>query len=204
MSHQPTIDPTASIDPTATVGVGTYIWGLVQVRENASVGSECVISRGAYVGPGVQVGDRCKIKNDALVFEPAVLEDGVFVGPAAVLTNDTYPRAVTPDGLLKTAADWDPVGVTIRTGAAIGARAVCVAPVDIGAWAVVAAGAVVTKDVPEFALMVGVPAHRVGWVGRHGVPLRRRDDGRFECPRSGDLYAEVGDRLVAMHGNSHP
>ena len=127
------------------------------MREGARVGEDCIIGRGAYVGPGVVVGDRCKIQNHALLYEPAVLEDGVFVGPAVVFTNDYFPRAVTPEGLLKSADDWHAVGVTVRTGASIGARAVCIAPVTIGAWAMVAAGAVVTSDVAPFALVVGRP-----------------------------------------------
>ena len=99
------------------------------MREDAVLGENCVVGRGAYIGTGVQMGDNCKVQNYALVYEPAVLGDGVFIGPAVVLTNDTYPRAVNPDGSLKTAHDWEPVGVTIGDGASIGARAVCVAPV---------------------------------------------------------------------------
>jgi acetyltransferase-like isoleucine patch superfamily enzyme len=122
------------------------------------------------------------------VYEPARLGDGVFVGPAAVLTNDEYPRAVTPDGRLKSGDDWHAVGVVVGEGAAIGARAVCVAPVTIGRWALVAAGAVVVKDVPDFALVVGVPARQHGWVGRAGVPLQPKDDGTFVCPSTGAQY----------------
>jgi acetyltransferase-like isoleucine patch superfamily enzyme len=140
------------------------------------------------------MGDNCKVQNYALVYEPAVLEAGVFIGPAVVLTNDTYPRAINPDGSLKSAHDWEPVGVTIRTGAAIGARAVCVAPVTIGAWATVAAGAVVTKDVPDHALMAGVPARRIGWVGKAGVPLQV-DGDEFVCPATGARYEAAGDGL---------
>jgi acetyltransferase-like isoleucine patch superfamily enzyme len=145
----------------------------------------------------VVIGDRCKIQNHALVYEPAVVEDGAFVGPAAVFTNDYFPRSVTPDGALKSADDWHAVGVTVRTGASIGARAVCVAPVTVGAWAMVAAGAVVTKDVPDFALVVGVPARRIGWVGHAGVPLEDAGDGRLTCPETGRSYREDGDGLVA-------
>jgi UDP-2-acetamido-3-amino-2,3-dideoxy-glucuronate N-acetyltransferase len=181
------IAPSADVAASARIGDGTSIWHLAQVRENAELGEGCVIGRGAYIGSGVRLGKYCKVQNYALVYEPADLADGVFIGPAAVLTNDTYPRAVNPDLSLKSASDWQAVGVTIHEGAAIGARAVCVAPVTIGRWATVAAGAVVTKDVPDFALVVGVPARRVGWVGKAGVPLEPDGDG-WRCPRTGARY----------------
>jgi UDP-2-acetamido-3-amino-2,3-dideoxy-glucuronate N-acetyltransferase len=187
---------TADVDEQAVIGSGTSIWHLAQIRENAVIGQGCNIGRGAYVGPGVHVGNNVKLQNYSLIYEPARLGDGVFVGPAAVLTNDEYPRAVTPDGQLKTGDDWTAVGVTIDEGAAIGARAVCVAPVRIGRWALVAAGAVVVKDVPDFALVVGVPARQVGWVGRAGVPLERKGDGRYVCPRTGEAYLESDGRLT--------
>jgi len=189
------VEPTADVDPRARIGDRTRIWHLAQVREDAEVGSDCVIGRSAYVGPGVRLGDRCKLQNQALVYEPAVLEDGVFVGPAAVLTNDVFPRAVTPEGRLKNADDWDAVGVTLHEGASIGARAVCVAPVEVGRWALVAAGAVVVADVPDFALVVGVPARRVGWVGHAGVPLVA-DGEEWRCPQTGRRYVESGAGLV--------
>ena len=190
-----TVAPTADVDERAAIGAGTRVWHLAQIREDATLGRDCNIGRGAYVGPGVVVGDNVKLQNYALVYEPARLGDGVFVGPAAVLTNDEYPRAVTPDGRLKTGDDWHAVGVVIGEGAAIGARAVCVAPVTVGRWALVAAGAVVTKDVPDFALVVGVPARRVGWVGRAGRPLTAKGDGIWVCPETGAEYAETGDSL---------
>lgn len=168
MTDEPRLHPSADVDETAEVGDRTLVWHLAQLREDTRVGADCVIGRGAYLGPGVLVGDRCKIQNHALVYEPAVLADGVFVGPAVVFTNDLNPRAVTPDGRLKGNDDWEMVGVTVEEGAAIGARSVCIAPVRIGAWAMVAAGAVVTKDVPPYALVAGVPARQVGWVDRSG------------------------------------
>lgn len=184
------ISASADVDASASIGIGTRVWHLAQVRENAIIGGECIIGRGAYVGPGVWIGDRCKIQNHALVYEPAVLGDGVFVGPAAVLTNDLFPRAVTPEGGLKTGDDWEAVGVVIRDGASIGARAVCIAPVVIGRWAMVAAGSVVTGDVPDFALVAGVPARRIRWVGRAGVPLDDLGNSAFVCPRTGERYLE--------------
>jgi len=178
----------ADVDPRATVGPGSTVWELAKIREWAYLGSGCVIGRGVYVGTGVRLGNNVKVQNYALVYEPAEVEDGVFIGPAVVLTNDTYPRAVKPDGTIKTASDWDAVGVTIRTGASIGARSVCVAPVTIGRWALVAAGSTVVKDVPDFALVAGVPARQIGWVGKAGVRLAEAGDGRWRCPQTGEEY----------------
>lgn len=186
------IDPSADVDERARIGAGTRIWQLVQVREGATLGADCVVARGAYIGAGVQIGDNCKIQNFALVYEPASLGTGVFVGPAAVLTNDQYPRAVNPDLTPKAASDWEPVGVQVGDGAAIGARAVCVAPVRIGCWAMVAAGAVVIHDVPDFALVAGAPAKRIRWVGHAGEPLTQDLDGLWSCPASGRKYRQTG------------
>lgn len=192
------IQPTAQVDETATVGDGTTVWDLAQIREDARLGSGCIVGRGAYVGPGVRIGDNVKLQNYALVYEPAVLGDGVFVGPAAVLTNDHFPRSVNPQGRLKRGDDWEAVAVVVAEGASLGARSVCVAPVRVGRWALVAAGAVVTRDVPDFALVAGVPARRIGWVGRAGVRLavRERELGTWECPETGALYEEKDGELV--------
>ena len=188
----------ADVSPQASIGDGSSVWHLAQVREHATLGRNCIVGRGAYIGTGVVMGDNCKVQNYALVYEPARLADGVFIGPAVVLTNDTYPRAINPDGSLKTSHDWEPVGVTIERGASIGARAVCIAPVTIGAWATVAAGAVVTKDVPAFALVAGVPARRIRWVGRAGVPLEPAGDGAWVCPQTGARYSESNGELLEV------
>lgn len=189
------VEPSADIEAGVSLGEGTSVWHLAQVRTGAVVGQNCVVGRGAYIGPGVTIGDGCKLQNYALVYEPAILEDGVFVGPASVLTNDRFPRAIMPDGRAKCRADWGAVGVTVRRGASIGARAVCVAPVTIGAWALVAAGSVVVADVPDFGLVAGVPSRRHGWVGRLGVPLERVDEATWRCPQSEELYMEYDGAL---------
>ncbi|MCX4642391.1 MULTISPECIES: acyltransferase [unclassified Streptomyces] len=182
----------AQIDESVALGPGTAVWELAQIREQAVLGDNCVVGRGAYVGPGVRIGNGVKIQNHALVYEPAELGDGVFVGPAVVLTNDHNPRSVDPEGRPKQRDDWEPVRVTVAEGASLGARSVCVAPVRVGRWAMVAAGAVVTRDVPDFALVAGVPARRIGWVGRAGRRLREVPDstGMWECPGTGALHAE--------------
>ena len=179
------------------------MWHLAQIREHAVVGRDCVIGRGVYVGAGVRIGDACKLQNYALIYEPAELADGVFVGPAVVFTNDHHPRAITPDGLPKGVADWQPVGVRVGRGASIGAGAVCVAPVTVGVWALVAAGAVVTKDVPAYALVAGAPAQRIGWVGRAGVQLQL-EGSAWRCPKTGETYREQDGGLQPQIRSARP
>ena len=190
--------PSADVDSSATLGDGSSIWHLAQIRDQVVLGANCIIGRGAYIGSGVILGDNCKVQNYALVYEPAQIGNGVFIGPAVVLTNDQFPRAINPDLSRKSGSDWDAVGVTIHDGASIGARAVCVAPVTIGKWALVAAGAVVTRDVPDFALVAGVPAKRIRWVGRAGVPLEATGDNLFRCPQDQSTYRQISeDELIA-------
>lgn len=194
-AQEPYVHASATVESDVILGDGTKVWALSQVRTGARIGHDCVIGNGAFIDAGVTVGDCCKVQNRALLYAPAVLADGVFVGPAAVLTNDLYPRAVNPDGSLKNAEDWDPVGVTLESGCSVGASAVVVSPAVVGEWATVAAGAVVVHDVPAYALVAGVPARRIGWVGRAGRPLVEDGPGRFHCPLTGEHFTEAGGVL---------
>jgi acetyltransferase-like isoleucine patch superfamily enzyme len=196
----PVVAASADVDESAVIGVGTKIWHLAQVREDARLGSGCIVGRGAYVGPAVIIGDNVKLQNYALVYEPARLDDGVFIGPAAVLTNDMFPRSVDVSGKFKRADDWHAQGVHVQEGASVGARAVVLPGRVIGRYALVAAGAVVTRDVPDYALVVGVPARRIGWVGRAGVPLTDEGDGKWRCSQSGEVYRQSGESLaLSLH-----
>lgn len=194
------IHSAADVSSDAHIGPGTVIWHLAQVREGAELGPDCIVGRGAYIGSGVTVGKNSKIQNYALVYEPAVLGDGVFIGPGAVLTNDTYPRAVTSTGDLKSSADWQASGVIIGDGASVGAHATCVAPLTVGEWAVIAAGAVVTKNVPPYALVAGVPAKQIGWVGPAGRRLVE-SQGALTCPVTKQTFQEVDGCLIEVESH---
>lgn len=198
------ISTSATVSPEAVVPDSAKVWDLAQVREHATLGEGVIVGRGAYVGIGVSVGAEAKIQNYALVYEPAEIGNGVFVGPGAILTNDRLPRAVTPDMAQKASSDWNPVGVRVLDGASIGAAAVCVAPVTIGRWAMVAAGSVVIRDVSDHALVAGNPARQIGWVSRAGTRLNVDSVSPicFRCPSTGELYKESGDGLVLVEGRS--
>lgn len=186
------IDNTVNLGSDVVISDSAQVWGLTQICDGVTIGERAKIGRNVYLGSGVTVGDECKIQNFTLIYEPATLERGVFVGPGVVFTNDRFPRAVTPDFKQKGVDDWEPVGVYVKEGASIGASSVCVAPLIIGRWAMIAAGSVVTKDVPDFALVVGVPARQVGWVGRTGKQLKidELDKNIFVCPSTGVKYEQ--------------
>ncbi len=205
------IDPTARIHPTAdleadvTVGPRSSIWHRAQVRIGATIGAECIIGRDAFIDEGVTLGDRVKVQNLALVYHGVTVEDGVFIGPNAILTNDRYPRAITADGALARADDWTVSPITLRTGCSIGAGAVVVAGVDVGRFATVGAGSVVTRTVPDHALVAGSPARRIGWVcgcGQRlvdtaGETVRGDHEGAAACPRCRSTYTITGDACAA-------
>jgi UDP-2-acetamido-3-amino-2,3-dideoxy-glucuronate N-acetyltransferase len=165
------VHATADLEPNVTVGAGTSIWHRAQLRTGATIGAECVIGRDAFIDEGVVIGNRVKIQNAALVYHGVTVEDGVFIGPNAILTNDRYPRAITSTGDLAAAADWEVSPITLREGSSIGAGAVVVAGVDVGRYAMVGAGAVVTRSVTSHSLVAGNPAKRIGWVCACGERL---------------------------------
>ena len=194
------IHPSADVSGEARIGARTKIWNRAQVREGAVIGDDCVIGSGAYVDAGVHIGDRVKIENDALVYHGVTVESGVFIGPGAILTNDRFPRAITLEGAAAGAADWTISEIRLREGCSIGAGAVVVAGSDIGRFAAVGAGAIVTREVPDHALVVGNPARRVGWVcacgqrlvDRGGKPVRAEYAGNATCLVDGSRYAIEG------------
>jgi acetyltransferase-like isoleucine patch superfamily enzyme len=188
-----------NIDERAVIGLGTKVWENSKIRENVTIGKDCNIGRNVYVGPGVKIGNNVKIQNTALIYEPAMIEDGVFIGPGVIFTNDLHPRAITHDGKKKREADWNKEGVVVEYGASIGAGAICVAPVKIGKWAMIAAGSVVTKDVLNFSLVAGVPAKQIGWVGKSGVKLIQKDQNLFVCPETQNEYKLSDGKLLEIN-----
>lgn len=165
------IHPTADVSPRAQIADGAQIWHQAQVREGASIGRNCIVGKGVYVDFDVQIGDNCKLQNGAFLYHGATLEDGVFVGPGAILTNDRQPRAINPDGSLKAADDWQVGPILIGYGASIGAGCIVLPGVVVGRFAMAAAGAIVTRDVPPHGLAIGAPARLAGYVCSCGARL---------------------------------
>lgn len=177
----------AYVDEGCVIGPGTKIWHFSHVQSGARIGRDCVFGQNVNVAGDVVIGDGVKVQNNVSIYSGVELEDFVFLGPSCVLTNVTNPRAeVNRHALYER--------TLIRRGATIGANATIVCGITVGRYAFVAAGAVVTADVPDYALMVGVPARRVGWMSRHGLPLTARDAaGVLRCPESGLGYREGVD-----------
>ncbi len=175
------VHPTAELSPKATIGNGTRIWHQAQVREGARIGADCILGKGVYVDFAVVIGNMVKIQNYASIFHGSMIEDGVFIGPYACLTNDKRPRAITPDGVLKSDEDWEQGFIRIRYGASIGAGAIILPDVTIGRFAMVGAGALVAHDVPSHGLVVGTPATLIGYVCECGQRLIQDHSGSWFC-----------------------
>lgn len=169
------IHPTADVSPEASIGKGTQIWHQAQIREEARIGNNCIISKNVYIGFGVSIGNNVKIQNNVSIYHGVRVEDGVFVGPHACLLNDKFPRAIDVSGKLKTDGDWEVGETRVAFGASIGAGAIILPGVVVGCFAMVGAGAVVTKDVPDHGLVIGNPARLVGYVDELGFPQEREE-----------------------------
>lgn len=164
-----TIHPTAEVSPEAQIGDETRIWHSVQVRERVQLGQCCIVGKNTYIDFEVVVGNNVKIQNNSSLYHGLVIEDGVFIGPHVIFTNDRLPRAINPDGSLKDASDWEVGRTLVQYGASIGAGTIVVTGITIGCWALVGAGAVVTHDVPDHALVVGNPARVIGFISARGT-----------------------------------
>lgn len=178
------VHPTATVDANVEVGTATRIWHYTHLCEGARIGPNCVIGQNVMIGTRVRIGARCKIQNNVSIYEAVSLEDEVFCGPSCVFTNVLTPRA-----FVERKSEFAPT--LVKRGATIGANATIVCGVVIGRYAMVGAGAVVTKDVPDYALVVGNPARRRGWVSRAGEVL----GPDLVCPRTGERYSEADGGL---------
>ncbi len=181
------VHETALVETGASIGEDTRIWHQAQVRTRANVGARCIVGKGAFVDFDVSIGDDSKLQNYACVYHGVTLGRGVFVGPHAVFTNDRRPRATDPSFAPLGDGDWEVGETRVDDGAAIGANATILPGIRIGRWAMVGAGAVVTRDVSPYALVVGSPARWLAWVCACGERLA--DDARA-CARCGDLPAD--------------
>jgi UDP-2-acetamido-3-amino-2,3-dideoxy-glucuronate N-acetyltransferase len=181
------VHQTAIIDPRVTIGAGTKVWHFAHVLSDSVIGARCVLGQNVVVGPKVRIGNGCKIQNNVSVYTGVTLEDDVFCGPSMVFTNVLNPRAH-----VERKDEFRPTRVC--RGATIGANATIICGVTIGAYAMIGAGAVITRDVAEFALMTGVPARRLGWVSRAGERL----GSDLICPRTGERYRLERDRLSLL------
>ena len=176
------IHPTAQVSAKATVDRTARVWNWVQIREGARIGAGTILSKGVYVDSNVQIGNNSKIQNNVSIYHGVTIEDGVFVGPHACFTNDKYPRAINRNGSLKNENDWTVSQTLVKRGASIGANATITPGVTIGEFSMVAAGAVVTRDVPCQALVAGVPARVIGYVCICGRRLDAGHEAERICP----------------------
>jgi acetyltransferase-like isoleucine patch superfamily enzyme len=178
------VHPSSLVSEQAEIGDGTQIWLFCQVRENVRIGKGCIFGKGVYVDTGVTIGDNVKVQNNASIYTGVTIEDGVFVGPHVCFTNDKIPRGVNPDMSLKTLEDWHITPTLVKAGAALGANSTILCGITVGKWSMVASGAVVTKDVPDHALVMGNPARHAGWVCACGSRVELKNDvGTCTCGR---------------------
>jgi|UniRef100_A0A7V3NTL4 UDP-2-acetamido-3-amino-2,3-dideoxy-glucuronate N-acetyltransferase len=185
------VHPSSYIDENVEIGEGTKIWHFCHILRNTKIGKNCVLGQNVMAGPNVIIGNRCKIQNNVSVYEGVELEDDVFCGPSMVFTNVINPRA-----FIERKHEFKKT--LVKKGATIGANATIVCGVTIGRYALVGAGAVVTKDVPDYALVVGVPARQIGWVCKCGNTLKNRKEDKLVCSSCGSEYVEKDGKLIPV------
>jgi UDP-2-acetamido-3-amino-2,3-dideoxy-glucuronate N-acetyltransferase len=184
------VDPTSIVHEGARIGQGTKIWHFCHIMNDARIGSRCSFGQNCHVGAGVIIGDNVKVQNNVSIYGGTVIEDDVFLGPSCVLTNVKNPRSQVQRRSLYE-------GTLIRRGATVGANATIVCGVTLGQYCFIGAGTVVVRNVADYALIVGNPGRKVGWMSRHGHALVRADrDGIMQCPESGFRYKEVQPGVV--------
>lgn len=191
-----TIHPSAIVDEGAVLGEDCRVWHFVHISAGARIGARCSFGQNVYVGNDVTIGNDVKIQNNVSVYDAVTLEDEVFCGPSMVFTNVYNPRAAVPRK-----AEYR--RTRVRRGATLGANCTIVCGTTIGAFAFIGAGALVNRDVPDFALMLGVPARHAGWMSRHGerLALPLAGDGEARCPATGEHYVLRGG-VCALAGES--
>ena len=194
-SVAPYVHASAHVSAEATIGPRTKIWHEAQVREGARLGADCIVGKGAYIDHHVVVGSNVKVQNRASVYHGVEIEDGVFVGPHVVFTNDRLPRAINADGSPKADTDWEVGRTLVRYGASIGANSTILPGVTIGQFALVGAGSLVTRDVPDFGLVVGHPARLRGHVCACGERLPSQHMAVLTCGRCGQTFDRSGDAV---------
>ena len=184
------IHPTAEVSDKAKIGKNTKVWNWVQIREGVQVGENCNISKGVYIDSDVKIGNNVKLQNNVSVFHGVEINDGVFVGPHVCFTNDMMPRAINSDGSLKSADDWKVNKTIIKKGASIGANSTIICGVTIGKFALIGAGSVVTKDVPDNGLVYGNPAELKGYVCDCAAKLEEKNS-KMICPKCKREYEDL-------------
>ena len=179
--QQVRIHATAEVNPSAVIGAGSSIWNHCQIREDVQIGRNCILGKDVYVDFGVKIGDNVKIQNGSLLYHGLIVQSGVFIGPGVIFTNDKRPRAINPDGSLKMDSDWEVGQTTVHYGASIGAGAIILPGLVVGEFAMVGAGALVTRDIPAYGLVLGNPARLVGYVCKCGEKLTKLAAGEYHC-----------------------
>jgi len=191
------IHKTVQLGTNVIIGHNVSIWDYSKIETGVSIGENTKIGRNVYIGEFVKIGSNCKIQNNSLIYSPAEIFDGVFIGPGVILTNDKNPRAIDESGDIKNQEHWHQSKIVVEQGASLGAGVICVAPIIVGSWSLSGSGAVLTANVPRFALMAGVPARQIGWVCKCGYRLEQVNQYSYKCDRMKHDYWISDDGIMS-------